>query len=87
MAHHKSAKKRIRSSERRRVRNKSSMSKVKTLTQNVLSTEDKEKADKSLKEAVSYIDKSVSKGIIHKNNAARRKASLTKHVNKLSESK
>ncbi len=87
MAHHKSAKKRIRSSEKRRIRNKSSMSKVKTLTQNVLSAEDKEKADISLKDAVSYIDKSVSKGIIHKNNAARRKSSLTKHVNKLSESK
>ncbi len=87
MAHHKSAKKRIRSSEKRRIRNKSSMSKVKTLTQNVLSAEDKEKADISLKDAVSYIDKSVSKGIIHKNNAARRKSSLTKHVNKLSGSK
>ena len=87
MAHHKSAKKRIRSSERRRVRNKQALSKVKTLVKKVQSSKDVNEAQVSLKEAVSYLDKCVSSGRIHKNNAARKKSSLTKFVNSLGESK
>jgi small subunit ribosomal protein S20 len=49
----------------------------------VLETTDKEDAEKYLKEATSYLDKMASKGIIHQNKAARRKAKLTKHVNNL----
>ncbi|MEN8191445.1 MAG: 30S ribosomal protein S20 [Bacteroidota bacterium] len=87
MAHHKSAKKRIRQSERRRVRNQATLSKVKTLMRKVHSSKDKAEADASLKEAVSFIDKAVTKGRLHKNTAARRKSSLTKHVNKISAEK
>jgi small subunit ribosomal protein S20 len=49
----------------------------------VHTTEDKAAAEVALKEAVSFIDKAVSKGRLHKNTAARRKSSLTRHVNKL----
>jgi small subunit ribosomal protein S20 len=83
MAHHKSAKKRIRTNERKRVRNQAAMSKVKTLIKNVFTAENKADAEKNLKEAISFIDKSVGKGRIHKNTAARKKSSLTKHVNKI----
>lgn len=83
MAHHKSAKKRIRSSERRRVRNQAAMTKVKTLIKKVHSSENKSDAENKLKEAVSYIDKNVTKGRLHKNTAARRKSSLSKFVNNL----
>ncbi|MBU1677517.1 MAG: 30S ribosomal protein S20, partial [Bacteroidetes bacterium] len=38
----------------------------------------------TLKEAVSFLDKAVGKGRMHKNTAARRKSSLTKYVNGLS---
>ena len=40
-------------------------------------------AEKTYKEAVSVLDKSVTKGVLHRNNAARKKAALTKHVNSL----
>ena len=83
MAHHKSAKKRIRSNEKKRVKNQIVLSKVKTLVKKVYNTETKVDAEKYLKEAVSYLDKTVSKGMIHKNTASRKKSSLTKHVNSL----
>ena len=84
MANHKSAKKRIRSNERKRVRNKAALSKVNTLVKKVKSADAKDKAAEYLKEAVSYIDKTVSKGRIHKNTAARQKSKLTRYVNGLS---
>lgn len=81
MAQHKSAKKRIRSSEVRRQRNSATMSRIKTLIKRVHSSEKKEDAEKVLKETVAFLDKTVSKGRMHKNTAARRKSSLTKFVN------
>jgi len=83
MASHKSAKKRIRTSERRRVINKSNESEIKTLVKKVLSSTEKDDAEKAYKGAVSVIDRSVAKGNIHKNTAARKKAALTKHINNL----
>jgi small subunit ribosomal protein S20 len=83
MASHKSAKKRIRTTERRRVINKNNESRIKTLLKKTLSSTDKDEAEKVYKTAISVIDKSVSKGIIHRNNAARKKAALTKYVNNL----
>ncbi|MGK9475349.1 30S ribosomal protein S20 [Melioribacter sp. OK-6-Me] len=83
MAHHKSAIKRIRQTEKRTKRNKAALSKVKTLIKKVYSSENVEVAEKNLKEAVSTLDKESARGRIHKNNAARKKAALTKFVNKL----
>lgn len=83
MAHHKSAKKRIRTSEKRRVRNQASISKVKTLIKKVHSAENKADAETYLKETISFIDKTVSKGRIPKNTAARRKSSLARFVNSI----
>jgi small subunit ribosomal protein S20 len=87
MASHKSAKKRIRTNERKREINKSYESMLKTHYKKVLDSENKEEAEKLYKEAVAVIDKGASKGIIHSNNASRKKAVLTKHMNKLTESK
>ncbi len=87
MAQHKSAIKRARASEIKRERNKASLSKIKTLIKKVYATKDKEQAEAVLKEAVSFLDKTVSKGRLHKNNAARKKAALTKYVNKLAAAK
>ena len=83
MAHHKSAQKRIRSNKRKQIRNKAALSKVKTLVKKVYTTEDKAQAELILKEAVATLDKQAAKGRIHKNNAARKKSSLTKYVNNL----
>ena len=83
MAQHKSAKKRIRSNEKRKTRNKGVLSKVKTLVKNVRTAEDKAKAEEHLKTAVSYLDKIGNKKVLHKNNISRKKSSLTRYVNSL----
>lgn len=83
MAHHKSAKKRILTNAKKRAANKSSISKLKTLTKKVMDSENKAEAEKLYKEAVAFADKTASKGRIHKNTASRRKSSMTKHVNSL----
>jgi small subunit ribosomal protein S20 len=87
MAHHKSAKKRIRSSERRRKVNKMTDSKIKTVLKKTLDTTTKEDVEKLYKEAVAIIDKGTAKGRLHKNNAARKKSKITKHLNKLTTAK
>ena len=83
MAHHKSSKKRIRSSERKREINKAIISKIKTSTKKVLTSNNKAEAEKSYKEAISVIDRSADKGKIKKNTAARKKSQLTRHLNSL----
>ncbi|MFZ2323550.1 MAG: 30S ribosomal protein S20 [Ignavibacteriaceae bacterium] len=87
MAHHKSAKKRIRSSEKRKKINKMTDSKIKTVLKKTLATTTKEDVETLYKEAVAIIDKGASKGRLHKNNAARKKAKITKHLNKLTAAK
>jgi small subunit ribosomal protein S20 len=83
MANTLSAKKRIRTNERRRLRNKASLSKVKTLIKKVFESKEKEVGEANLKEAISFLDKTATKGRLHKNNVARKKARLTKFVNSL----
>jgi small subunit ribosomal protein S20 len=87
MASHKSAKKRIRTSERRRIINKRNDSEIKTLVKKTLSSQDKSEIEKLYKEAISIIDKNSARGSLHKNNAARKKAALSKHLNKVIASK
>ncbi len=83
MASHKSAKKRIRTSARRRKVNQIAESKAKTIVKKALSSEDKEEAEKLYKEAVAILDRSATKGLMHSNTASRKKSALTKHVNSL----
>ena len=85
MANIKSAKKRILVNEKKAERNKSIKSKVKTMIKKVdaaVATGDAEAAKASLLAAVIEIDKACSKGVYHKNTAARRVSRLTKAVNK-----
>ena len=83
MANHKSAKKRIRTNEKKRVMNKLTSSRIKSTIKKILETEKLEDAEKNYKEAVALLDKSATRGRIHRNNAARKKSQLTKHVNSL----
>lgn len=83
MPQHKSAIKRLRQDEKRKKQNNERRSKMKTVIKKVYSSTDKEAAEKNLKEATSLIDKLTNKGIIHINNAARKKAKLTRYVNNL----
>ncbi|MEA2086691.1 MAG: 30S ribosomal protein S20 [Candidatus Caldatribacteriota bacterium] len=84
----KSAIKRVKTSEKSRLRNISYKSKIKTTIKKfelALSEKNKEEIGKYFKDAVSILDKSVNKGILPKNTASRQKASLTKKLNTLLE--
>lgn len=83
MPQHKSAIKRMRQNAKRRKHNRELRSKMRTLVKKVLAEENREKAEELLKPAVSYLDRMSSKGVIHDNKAARKKAQLTRHVNGL----
>lgn len=86
MANIKSAKKRILVSQTRAARNKSIRSAVKTAIKKVeaaVVAKDKEAANVALLAAISLIDKAESKGVYHKNNAARKVSRLTKAVNSI----
>ena len=84
MANHKSAEKRARQNEKRRVRNKAVRTRVKHATKEVRLTAaetSKEEALAKLKAAQSTITKAQKKGVIHKKTAARKISRLTKLVN------
>ena len=81
MAHHKSAIKRIKISEKQRERNRHYKSRLKTALRKVKEAQNKESANEALTDAYSVIDKLVSKGVLPKNTAANKKSRLTKYVN------
>lgn len=84
MANIKSAKKRILVIETKTLRNKTIKTKIKTLIKKVetaVADGDKAVAQERLTTAISEISKAASKGIYHKNNAARKVSRLTKLVN------
>ena len=86
MANIKSAKKRIKVIETKTLRNKMIKSKIKTYVKNVeaaIVAGDKAVATEKLNAAIAEISKATSKGIFHKNNAARKVSNLTKAVNKM----
>ena len=81
MANHKSAKKRIRSNANRAKTNQSRISRIKTFTKKVevaILNGIKDDAVVAFKEAEPQIQKGVSKGVIHKNTAARKISRLSK---------
>ena len=84
MANIKSAKKRILVNRTKAARNKSIKSAVKTAVKKVdaaVALKDKEAASSALVEAISTIDKAASKGVYHKNTAARKVSRLSTAVN------
>jgi small subunit ribosomal protein S20 len=87
MASHKSAKKRIRTNLRKRTVNQIAESRIKTTVKKAMAASEKETAEKLYKDAVAILDKGAANGILHKNNAARKKAALTRHLNSLQAAK
>ncbi len=81
MANHKSALKRIRANEAKRLRNRYQHKTTRTFIKRLKAVTDKVEAQELLKTVTSMIDKLAKKNIIHKNNAANRKSKLTKFVN------
>ena len=83
MAHHKSAIKRIRQSEARRVHNKYFAKTTRGAVRKLRATTEKDVAAELLPKVAAMLDKLAKKNIIHKNKAANLKSSLTVQVNKL----
>ena len=83
MANHKSAEKRIRRNERRRVINGDRMSRIRTYVKKVfvaIESGDKAAAETAYKTAQPEIMRGVSKGLIHKNTAARQMSRLSQKI-------
>lgn len=90
MANHKSALKRVRSSERKRQRNRVFRAKARTeikKTRAFIDSGDAKQASEAIREAIRTLDKAANKGIIHPNNAARRKSRLMKRLAQMEQAK
>ena len=86
MANIKSQIKRNKQNEKRRLRNRHIIGRARTSVKKAresISTGVQDEAVESTRMAISALDKAVEKGVLHKNNAARRKSRLMKHLNEL----
>ena len=86
MANHPSALKRHRQSEKRRLRNRTLRTRLRHLVREVrtaLSARDADAAAKTLAQAAQALDKAVSKGVLHRNNASRKIGRLAHAVSQL----
>lgn len=86
MAKSKTPAKRALQAEKRRLRNAMQKSKLKTALkkhQALIVAEDKEAAAQSLPQVISLLDKCVTKGLMHRNTAARKKSALARQYNQL----
>ncbi|MFW6023020.1 MAG: 30S ribosomal protein S20 [Halanaerobiaceae bacterium] len=82
----KSAKKRVKTAAKRAELNKEWKEKLKGAIKSfekLIEEDNAEEAKNQLTETIKVIDKAANKGIIHKNNAARKKSRLTKMLNKI----
>ena len=88
MPNHKSAEKRVRQTVKKNEVNSRNRSQLRTQIKKLrtaLASGDKQQSQELLVPTISLIDKSVNKGVIHRNTAARYKSRLTSHVNDLTQ--
>lgn len=86
MAHHRSAKKRIRQTETRTARNRARTSRIKTFIRKVeqaVASGDRSDAETALRAAEPEIRRGVSKGVLKLNTASRRISRLTREVGRM----
>ncbi|MHC2993051.1 30S ribosomal protein S20 [Pontibacter sp. HJ8] len=83
MANHKSALKRIRSNNAKRLRNRYQAKTTRTFIKRLKGTTDQTEAQELFKTVSSMLDRLAKKNIIHKNKAANNKSKLAKHINGL----
>lgn len=84
MPNTKQAKKRMKTDDLRRMRNKTVRSAMRTAVKKVLQSENAEDAAKALPAAMQGVDKAAKKNIIHDNAAARKKSQMQRHITRLS---
>jgi small subunit ribosomal protein S20 len=83
MANHKSAEKRIRANEIKRVRNRYQHKTTRTLIKRLKGSTVKSEAQTLFNEVASLVDRLAKKGIIHRKKASNQKSKLSKHISKL----
>ena len=83
MANHKSALKRIRSTEKRRVRNRYYHKTARNAVRDLRALNSKKEAEERFPKVVAMLDKLAKRNVIHKNKAANLKAGLAAHIAKL----
>ncbi|MBL7800663.1 MAG: 30S ribosomal protein S20 [Chitinophagales bacterium] len=80
MAHHKSAKKRIRQTASRRLRNRYYAKTTRNFIRNLRSLKDAKSSEEALPKAFSMVDKLAKRGYIHKNKAGNLKSKLSARI-------
>jgi small subunit ribosomal protein S20 len=83
LANTRSAQKRMRQQEKRRMHNRAQRSRIKTAIKDVLKAPSAESGAAALKEASGLLDRMASRKLIHRNKAARKKSQLAHHVARL----
>jgi small subunit ribosomal protein S20 len=86
MAHHKSAKKRIRQTEKRTAVNRARVSRVRTYVKKVetaIASGDKSAAETALREAQPELHRGVARGVVHRNTISRKLSRLSARIKKL----
>ena len=83
MANHKSAEKRIRANDSKRVRNRYQAKTTRNLLKELRSSKDKAEVSKLVPEVSAMLDRLSKKNVIHKNKAANLKSSIQMHLNSL----
>jgi small subunit ribosomal protein S20 len=83
MANHKSAQKRIRSNNAKRLRNRYYAKSTRSAVRGLRSTTDKKEAMEKLPRVISLVDRLAKRSVIHKNKASNLKSKLTKFVSRL----
>lgn len=83
MAHHKSAKKRIRQTTKRRLENRYYGKTTRNALRKFLGLSDKGEAEKTMSSVVAMVDKLAKRNQIHKNKAGHLKSEVMKHLNAL----
>ena len=83
MANHKSAEKRIRANDTKRVRNRYQAKTTRNLLKELRSSKDKPEVAKMVPEVSAMLDRLAKKNVIHKNKAANLKSSIQMHLNSL----
>ena len=83
MANHASALKRIRQTQKRRLRNKYYAKTMRSRLKLILSSKDKKEVTSMYTGVISLIDKLAKRNVIHKNKAANLKSQVHKHLNKV----
>lgn len=84
MANSKSAEKRFRQEQVRRLRNRAQRSRMRTAIKKVLTAQDAQSADAAFRETAAILDRFATRRLIHRNKAARKKSQLARHIAGLS---